>query len=841
MVKKIFLCLLLCFVFVLSAYSQDGDKTVLLKLVFEKIEKKHNVTIDYLDEEIAIFKIIPPNEELALEEKLDYISKRTQLTFRFISDNYITAINNKNLDKPICGFIIDENTKLPIASATISIKSINYSVVSNEKGYFELAVRSPNDIEISHVNYEKKVVSPTYLYQTNCPTLSLKSIEYELKEVITQVYLTKGITRKIDGSFEINPKKFGLLPGSTEPDVFQTMLQLPGIMSIDETISNINVRGGTHDQNLFLWNGIRLFQTGHFYGLISALNPNLSQKISIVKNGTSAFYDESVSSTVNINTNSDVTKSSNSIGANMINADINLAFKLAKKSTLEVSARRSITDFWTSPTYKSYLNRVFQNTVVTNVVENQNIKYESSENFYFYDASVKFHQKIKEKTNLIFNFLTISNLLDVNQKKNENNLQIERQSSLNQQTIAGSVEFNTIWNSKTSSQIIAYSSFYKVNSENQAIEGNQIFNQENSILDNNIQLKNTHIINDKFVFKNGYQFDEIGIRNFDRVNSPLFSRNVKDILHNHSLIAEMDYHSKNKKLNATVGFRENYISQLSKFISEPRFQLNYELSDDFQIQALAETKSQTCWQIVDLQQDFLGIEKRRWVLLNSNDTPLIKSKQASIGFSYKKRKWLITMDNFYKKVTGISSRSENFQNQLEFLKINGEYTILGAEILIQKQIGNLVTWLTYTFTNNEYTFNDFSPSHFPNNFENKHQINAGIIYDYKKLKIALGTHWFTGKPITLPQSNTAVDNQIVYSTPNSSRLDDYFQVNFSSGYTMNLNKKSKLQLGFSIQNLFNTSNIINQYFRINSNTSSIEKVNTYGLEFTPNAFLRFHF
>lgn len=839
--KNIFLCLLVSTVVILNSYSQNSDGTVLLKTIFKKIETQHKVTFNYIEDEIAIFKIVPPEEKLTLDKKLNYISKQTQLEFKFVSDNYISIVNNKNLDKPLCGYLIDSTTQLPIESATISIKDANYTAISNEKGYFELQVRSPNSIEITHVNYEKSTISPIDLYKSNCPTLQLKPIEYQLDEVITTVYLAKGISKKLDGSYEIKPKKFGLLPGLTEPDVFQTMLQLPGIMSEDETISNINVRGGTHDQNLFLWNGIRLFQTGHFYGLISVLNPNLAQKVNINKNGSSAFLGEGVSSTVNITTNSETATNSSSVGVNMINVDFNSSIKTSKKSSLELSGRRSLTDLWTSPTYKSYLNRVFQNTVVTALSDNANIKYETEEKFYFYDATLKFHQKIKEKTNLIFNLITISNQLDLNQSKFENNTTIRRESRLNQQTLAGSVDFNTVWNDRNSSQIIAYGSFYKVDSENQAIEGNQIFNQENTILDTNVLFKNNHVLNKKFTFKNGYQFNEIGIRNFDKVNSPLFSKSIKDILHIHALIAELNYVSTNTKLNATLGFRQNYISQLQEFISEPRLQLNYAVTSNFKLEVLGEMKSQNSSQIVDLQQDFLGIEKRRWMLANNTDAPITKSNQASIGFTFKKKNWLITLDNFYKKVSGISSRSQSFQNQLETLKINGEYRVLGSELLIQKQISNMIAWLTYTYSKNDYTFTDFTPSTFPNNFENQHQVNSGIIYDYKNLKLALGARWFTGKPTTLPLNNTIVNNQIVYSEPNSSRLDDYFQLNFSAGYTVELGKNSKLQMGASVQNLLDAKNIINQYFRINQNTSTIEKVNTYALERTPNAYLRFSF
>lgn len=839
--KKGIYSLILFFVFALNLNGQNKDKTVLLKTVLDKIAKQHSVNFNYLEDEIAIFKIIPPEKKLTLIEKLDYIESKTKLEFKIITATQISVVNNKKLDKPLCGYLIDYNDNQPIAYANIHIKDTPYNTTSDEKGYFELNEKSPNQIEITHVNYEKVTIAPLDLYKEKCPSIKLKSVINQLDEVITPIYLTKGIAKKPNGTFEIKPKKFGLLPGLVEADVFQTMQQLPGISSVDETVSNITVRGGTHDQNLFLWNGIRLFQTGHFYGLISVLNPNIGQKINVTKNGTSAFYSESVSSVIDISTVSNSKESATSFGANMINFDFNTTFKTSKNSLLQISGRRSFTDLFNSPTYKSYYNRIFQNTVVTNLSQNQNVDYKSDVNFYFYDGTLSFNQKIKEKTNLNLNLISISNQLDVNQNKLENNVEIFRDNSLNQQSYAGSLEIETKWNKKNTSKLIAYGSYYKVKSENQSINSNQISNQENSVLDTKIQLRNTHIINNKLTFNNGYQFNEIGIRNFDKVNTPFFSRKIKDVLHIHALIGELNYYSEKNGFNASMGFRQNYISQFQKFIFEPRIQVNYPINSIFQIDILAEIKNQTSSQIIDLHQDFLGIEKRRWVLSNNEDVPIIKSNQASIGLTFKKKNWLISVESFYKKAIGITTQGQSFQNQLEFVKINGEYNALGTEVLIQKQIANFVSWLTYCYTINNYTFKEYVPPTFANNFENRHQVNGGIIYDNKKLKVAFGGRWYSGRPTTIPVNNNITNGAIAFESPNSSRLNNYLQLNISSSYNISINKKFNLLVGASIQNILNNRNIINEYFRINQNNNSIERVNIYSIERTPNLTFRLNF
>ena len=382
MISKKKLFYLLFSLFMLTVQAQQTENHIPLKKVLEEISSKNKIIFNYIDQELVFFKIVPPDENLTLSEKIAYIHLKTGLNFKKINETYYSVFNDKALDKPLCGYLLDAVSEIPIENATIKISNTNTTVFSNDNGYFELPVVSPNAIEITHINYEKKVLSPTDLYTTNCPKIKLSLKILELNEVVAQRYLTTGIFKKNDGAIEIKPSKFGILPGLIEPDVLQTMQQIPGINSVDETVSNINVRGGTHDQNLFLWNGIRMFQTGHFFGLISAFNPSLTQTISVTKNGTSAFFGESVSSLIDISSHfKTIEKSTNSISTNMISSEFFSKIKLSERGTFTISGRRSLTDFFASPTYKNYRNKVFQNTVVTNLNSNQTIDFNTDETF----------------------------------------------------------------------------------------------------------------------------------------------------------------------------------------------------------------------------------------------------------------------------------------------------------------------------------------------------------------------------------------------------------------------------------------------------------------------------
>ncbi|MDN3677873.1 TonB-dependent receptor [Flavobacterium paronense] len=824
----------------LLAHAQQEKELYPLKVILDEISLTHNIKFNYIDEELIVYQIAPPKSDLSLSAKITYIESKTGLKIKKISANYYSVYNNQKLDKPLCGYLFDNELGLPVENATIKVLNNNVVVFSDEKGYFELQLVSPNGIEISHLNFEKRIITPNELYVSGCPKIKLVPIIQKLEEVVTQRYLTTGIYKKNDGTLEIKPRKFGILPGLIEPDVLMTLQQIPGINSVSETASNINVRGGTHDQNLFLWNGIRMFQTGHFFGLISAFNPSLAQTISVTKNGSSAFYDEGVSSVIAISSHSkSIEKTNSSISSNLISAEFYTKIKTSDKANFTLSGRRSLTDFFSSPTYRNYRNKVFQNTVVTNLNNNQTIDVKTKEKFYFYDLTAQYQQKIGQKNELSIDAIVIKNSLFLNQYT----IDASKNSDLGQENLGGTINWKTNWNTNNTSQLYFYSSKYSLVSQNESIQTNQILKQENKVLDLGFQLKNSHQISKTLQFNNGYQFDEIGVTNFDEINSPFFSRNSIKVLRTHSVIAEGVFETESKNTFLKVGLRGNYFDTFKLFLIEPRIQFNQSLSETVRLEIQGEQKSQTLSQVIDLQQDFLGIEKRRWTLANETTNPIQKSNQVSVGFSYKKNNWLITLDNFYKKVTGITTSSQFFQNQFEFVKTTGDYHIFGSEFLVQKNFGKFYSWLSYSYNDNKYFFKSLQPNEFINNFELKHSISWAGIYEWKTIKFALGFKWHTGKPITTPTLTVidASNPEIIYNSPNNDKLNDFFQLNFSASKNWKINNKISLETNASILNLLNKKNDVNRFYRINSTNNNVESVDTYALELTPNINIKLSF
>lgn len=836
--------LLFCIAFVLNLTAQNKSNTVALKIILIAIEKQHQVNFNYTENNIANIKITPPQQTLSLSKKLKYLEKKTNLSFENIDNKFINIAPKNTRNKAIiCGYILSENDAKPLENANILLPN-GKGLVSNSLGYFELNPEDKMEFSISYLGYRTKKITAEELQTNGCLKILLQTEATQLTEIKTNRFLTSGISKNNDGTFEIKPKKFGILPGLIEPDVLQTMQQIPGINSADESVASINVRGGTHDQNLFLWNGIKMYQTGHFFGLISAFNPNLAHTISIYKNGSSAFYGESVSSVVVISSNPNTfEKNTFSAGLNMINADVYSKLNLSKNGFIEISGRKSITDFVESPTYTEYYNKAFQNTSITDFVRNQNVDYSSDKKFSFYDASIKYAQKIGTKDHLILDLITINDKLKVFQTATNNSIVQSENDILNQRNFGGNLFWKRNWNTKNTTNINIYSSFYELFANKSITAGNQTVVQENVVLDNGIKIENNHQINSKFTINNGYQFNEIGASNLDDVNSPKFHRKIKEVLRTHAVILEAKYNDTLAKIYCNAGMRMNYIEKFQKYSFEPRLQFNYGLTKHLSLEVLGELKSQNCQQIIDLQKDYFGIEKRRWILSNTTTIPTQKSKQVSLSFYYIKNNWLFTFENFYKKVSGITSSSQGFQNQLEFLKINGDYEVLGTEVLIQKKINHFLTWFSYTYNDNNYNFPNFIPPVFSNNFEIDHTISWAGIYEKNNLKMALGSKWYSGRPETTPINTTidAANPEIKYNNPNNNHMNPFFQVNFSTTYKWETDNGIQYKLGLSVLNILNQKNEINEYYRISSLTNSIEEVKTYALQRTPNISFRIVF
>ncbi|TXE20000.1 TonB-dependent receptor [Psychroserpens burtonensis] len=660
----------------------------------------------------------------------------------------------------------------------------------------------------------------------------------QLSQIVLSQYIVKGINKLNNGSYKIDFKQFDILPGLIETDVLQAVQAFPGIQSINETVSDINIRGGTHDQNLILWDGIKMYQSGHFFGLISMFNPQITQRVSVLKNGTDTKLTDGVSGTIAMETSSKINETfKGSVGLNFIDANGFADIPLSEKSSVQVAVRKSISDFAETPTYTNFFERIAQDTEVET---NANDIVNSDQEFDFYDTSLRWIYNISNKDQLQVNFLTANNQLRFNENSLIDETERSRQSSLSQNSIAGALHYKRVWNETLQTTFEAYETDYELKAINANLVDQQRFQQENVVSETSVKFIANYKMNEQLQFLNGYHFVETKITNLDDVDNPRFRSLISEVLRTHGLFSQLNYNSLNKKTSLTFGLRYNYLDKFKKHILEPRFSFTYQFLNNFSFEVLGEFKHQSTSQVINFQNDFLGIEKRRWQLSNNEDIPVIRSKQVSLGLSFSKNGWLLSADTYYKYVKGITTQSQGFQNQYEFIKTSGNYDALGLDFILRKQIKKFTTWLSYSYLKSEYTFNALPEQTMPNNFDMTHAITLGANYTLEDLKLSAGLNWHSGRPITQPVSgNDISDNAINFEATNSSNLQDYLRVDISAVYAIGLWENTKADLGISVWNVLNKNNQINNFYRINDNSVSETMQSSLGI--TPNAVLRIHF
>ncbi len=821
----------LLFCHVLFAQVEKESKP--LMEIIEELEQQFQCNFSFANTNLENIFIAIPSNLKSLNEISKYLQENTPLKFTFL-DNKSIVISLKNDLISICGFFVDKETNEAIPN--ITVQANNRATISDEQGYFELENISTNDkIIVKHIKYISTEYGANDFVTKNCKKYFLDSNIEQIQEIIISNYLTKGIRKTADGSYDIDYNNFGILPGLIEPDVLQTILALPGILSVDETVSNINIRGGTNNENLLLWDGIKMYQSGHFFGLISAFNPHLTKKVTLMKNGTHANLTDGVSGTILMFSDDELAqKFKAEIGVNLINADAYLDIPIGKKSSVQVAARRSINDIIETTTYNQYFNKAFQNTEVFSNSDRVTI---TNDKFSFYDVNVKWLYDLTNKDKIRVNLLKFSNNLFFLENTLIRDEEISRENSISQDNLAASVFYDRIWNDKFSTEIQLYTTKYNLESTNFNKLGSQRLIQENEIIEGSIKLDTKYLLNDNFTFYNGYQFVETGVTNIQDVDRPLFRSEIKEVIRLHGLSSQLGYQSKNSNTRARIGMRLSYLEKFNLFLVEPRLSFNQRIFDFLTLEVLGEFKHQTTTQVINFQQDFLGVENRRWLLVNNDDIPIIRSKQVSVGLNYNKNKLLISAEGYYKFVDGITSQSQGFQNQYQFVKTTGSYTVFGADFLINKRFNNLSTWLSYSYADNNYSFEELKDISFPNNLDIRHSVTLASSYAFKNLKISGGLNWRTGKPTTKPvDGGEIIEDEINYDTANSSRLGNYMRVDVSAQYNFNISKKVKAHAGISIWNLFNKENIINNYYILTNR--GVDEIVQKSLVLTPNVSFR---
>lgn len=600
-----------------------------------------------------------------------------------------------------------------------------------------------------------------------------------------------------------------------------------------------------------------MYHSGHFFGTISAFNPYITDEIKVYKNGTKARYGSRISGVVDITSDNSIPMTTEGgFGFNMTHADAYLKTPIGKHTAIMVSARRSINDAFNTRTFKNLSKRVFQDTKISEgnkVFEDDEVT-TTNDLFYFTDFTVKAMVRPNEKDEIEFSNLFTKNKLDYGflieayNEASKDQLNIDNQGS--------SINWKHAYNKRFFQTLNTYYSKYDLNyigSNSIVDEFNDQLDKQNRIDDFGISYGLDWNIKEGNSVGFGYQFSMNKVKyalRFQDSESPEDEFNESNIEENNTHAIYADYHYNNgDKLSINVGLRGNYFSVIDKLFIEPRLSLETRINSDLRFKVSAESLHQAISQVVEFNTQEFGLENQIWILSNGDQIPLLKSIQLTSGFVFNKDGWFIDVESYYKNIDGLTSLTVGFDNNEEFFS-KGKSNVFGVDLLIKKKINNYRTWLSYSFINNDFKFNDINNGKaFPGNADIMHHFTWSHTYDWKNFNVSIGWNIRTGIPYTYASGLTETqDGYIInFEETNGKRLPNYHRLDVSTTYKFNMSKdkKGKGKIGFSLLNLYNEKNILSKTYEtrqsLTENKEVLREINKTSLGITPNLVFRVEF
>jgi len=821
----------------IHAKAQQNE-LLLLSEYLSVTEDDFDIYFSYADDDLENLHL-PAIFFEDINQRLKHIQNFSYFEISQVSDRIYTLVANEKLTD-IDIQVLELATNQPVDSFTLSIKNLIFKVTNQHQISLKFPVSFQNsNLLIDAKNFQVNKIKLSEIKTNKLNTLYLEIKAEELKSILISNYIASGINKLENGNEEIRVSKFKSFPGLVEADVLQNIQILPGINSTQESLSYLNIRGGTHDQNLFLWDGIKMYQTSHFFGMISAFSPYMIESTEISKNATSAQYFDGVSGMVEMKTSNLVSSVSRTeVGFNLINADVFTNQPINSTSSIQVSSRHSLNFALNTPTYNSFYDKVFQNTVFENA---QHTSSAESHTFNFFDTAIRYLNQVTEKDKIRINLVYHQNNFELSQHDAFLPATTELGSQLQQSNWSGGFNWQRRWNENHESNIQFGISNYNLEGLNSAFSQEQSLFQANEVRDWNFNWQHSQKWTDKLAITYGIQLNETGVINKEEFENPFFlSEERKSILVS-GAYGGLEFLSKDEMSKLYLGGRLNHFSQFNSVSFEPRLYFRQKFLNHFTFELSTEQKSQVTTQLVDLQTDFLGVENRRWVVADPNQRPILQSQQFEAAFQFFKNNWLVSLAGYVKSVEGIGTQSQGFVNQFQFTEDFGEYNVLGLDFLINKQLRKTSMWMSYSFMDNTYNFDSLTPNEFPNNTNITHIINAGVQHQLGDFDFSIGASWHSGVPFTGIQTQQAQGTSIPFEHPNQSVLPNYFRLDASVNYKVELTSKMKLKSGLSFWNITDRKNIYNSFYENNQQLGTIENFQQLGLGFTPNFMIRLIF
>ncbi len=333
---------------------------------------------------------------------MNYQNKIIWIFSLFILTHYVagaqqTTGREKRLHT-INGTVRDKNSFELLPGASISITGTRFAATTNAYGFFSLSVepKSAYKIQISFVGYETESI------EVNLENETLLSVELKEKNTLLQdIEVTSNLEEETQlraGEYRLLSKDIKSIPAfAGEPDALKSLQFFPGVQTSNEGTTNLSVRGGSFDQNLYLLDEAPVYNPAHALSFFSVFNPDALQQVNFYKGPIPIRYGGRLSSVIDVrmkegNKNKQVV--SGAIGTIASRATIEGPLTKDKRLSYLVSGRYS----YVGPVVNGLrqLGEVFNDRSIENNIAKIN----------FYDFNIKLNFRRNDRNHFYASFYT---------------------------------------------------------------------------------------------------------------------------------------------------------------------------------------------------------------------------------------------------------------------------------------------------------------------------------------------------------------------------------------------------------------------------------------------------
>ena len=826
--------------------------------ILETLLPEQGVHISYHDNIIPLSKEIDfgKSKEATLGDILARICNNEDLDYDLLNGQVIIKYYNRpdsEYNYSISGIVEDASSGEALIGATVYIKNIETGIATNGYGFYAFTLpKGQYDLVVSFIGYRPLSYSIELNkdFQFNFQLIE-NSVELDNVTIEEQELFDVKAQNVLLSSNKLDMDMASQIPHIAEIDVFQSSLLLPGISNVGEGVSGVNVRGSASDANLIMLDEAVIYNSNHFFGLVSVFNPDAVKDVEILKGDLPAKYGGRNSSVMHIRQKEGNEKEFHfSGGLGLITSRILFEGPILEGSANYLLSARST--FW-----DLILRNSKSPTLANSRVSFQDI-----------NTKVKFNLNNKNKLYFSGYFGADANQFGIDALQKWGNRVL-------------SLRWNSIIRSKHFMNVTAYLSQY----EYRVIEENDLtsFVGTSRVTDVVSKFDMSSYYNPKNIFEYGGEVIFHLMNPGERIPGIGSSENLVKL--NNELGIEPSLYISNERqfgdLTLTLGARysgfwntgkadlylydENQVKSLDTRLDTipggskdariyhykllPRLSMKYQINDNMSLK-MGHFASVQYMHL--LSNTLSPASSDLWQISGKYILPSTLH-QTTLGIYQYVRKFDMDMsiEFYYRKIQNVVDYKNGadllFNESIETEVLNGNERAYGMEIFLKKKFGKLTGWFGYTLSKSERrvssqfeeeTINE--GRYFPTNYDRTHDIAITGIYQLSPFfSISSSFVYYTGKPFSFPSSKYEIDGIQVphYPNRNLNRLSNYHRMDIAA--TLNLKKlrrngkerKSESSWVFSIYNVYARRNAQAYYFRESeeeNGISVVEKLSVLG-------------